>query len=73
VGGQKDVPALRVPRQCPFVLLVEIRLTEGKALGSELSYELRKQDDRALLHMVGILILRFRKYNVEFGISWNYV
>jgi hypothetical protein len=27
--------ALKVPRQCPFVLLVEIRLRDGKALGSE--------------------------------------
>jgi hypothetical protein len=26
---------LKVPRQCPFVLLVEKRLREGKALGSE--------------------------------------
>jgi hypothetical protein len=27
--------ALKIPRQCPLVLLVEVRLTEGKALGSE--------------------------------------
>jgi hypothetical protein len=32
---QKVFPALKVPRQCPFVLLVEVRLKEGKALGSE--------------------------------------
>jgi hypothetical protein len=25
---------LKVPRQCPLVLLVEIRLKDGKALGS---------------------------------------
>jgi hypothetical protein len=26
---------LKVPRQCPLVLLVEVRLREGKAFGSE--------------------------------------
>jgi hypothetical protein len=25
----------KVPRQCPLVLLVEVRFREGKALGSE--------------------------------------
>jgi hypothetical protein len=29
------LPALKVPRQCPFALLVEERLREGNALGSE--------------------------------------
>jgi hypothetical protein len=33
-GGQKHVPALKVPRQCPLVLLVEVRL-KGEALGGE--------------------------------------
>jgi hypothetical protein len=41
-----------VPRQCPLVLLVEVRLREGKALGSEkgkalgsgLCYEQRKAE-----------------------------
>jgi hypothetical protein len=28
-------PILKVPRQCPLVLLVEVCLTEGEALGSE--------------------------------------
>jgi hypothetical protein len=28
-------PVLKVPRQCPLVLPVEVRLREGKALGSE--------------------------------------
>jgi hypothetical protein len=28
-------PASKVPRQCPFVLLVELRLREGKALDSD--------------------------------------
>jgi hypothetical protein len=26
---------LKVPRQCPLVLLAKVRLREGKALGSE--------------------------------------
>jgi hypothetical protein len=35
-GGEKFYfSALKVPRQCPFVLLVEIRLREGKALVGE--------------------------------------
>lgn len=33
--GDKYVPALQVPRQCTFVLLVYVYLWEGKALGSE--------------------------------------
>jgi hypothetical protein len=33
--GQKIFLALKVPRQCPFVLLVEVCLREDKALGSE--------------------------------------
>jgi hypothetical protein len=28
-------PVLKVPRQCPLVLLAEVRLREGKGLGSE--------------------------------------
>jgi hypothetical protein len=44
--GIKDVPALTVPKHCPLVL-VEVRLKEGKALqsaegkglGSGLRYE----------------------------------
>jgi hypothetical protein len=32
---QKNVPALKVPRLYPLVLLVEVRLRPGKALGSE--------------------------------------
>jgi hypothetical protein len=35
--GQKKTifsPVLKVSRQCPLVLLVEVRLREGKALGS---------------------------------------
>jgi hypothetical protein len=32
--------ALKVPRQCPLVLLLEVRLTEGKALGSEQGNEI---------------------------------
>jgi hypothetical protein len=31
--GEEIFPALKVPRQCPLVL-VEVRLGEGKALGS---------------------------------------
>jgi hypothetical protein len=34
-GGQKHFPALKVPRQCPLALLVEVCLRESKALGSE--------------------------------------
>jgi hypothetical protein len=32
-GG--DIPVLRVHRQCPLVILVKLRLRQGKALGSE--------------------------------------
>jgi hypothetical protein len=32
---RKNFPVLKAPRQCPLVLLIEVRLTEGKALGSE--------------------------------------
>jgi hypothetical protein len=47
----KHFPALKVPRQCPLVLLVVVRLIEGRALGSEkgkelgraLCYEQRKE------------------------------
>jgi hypothetical protein len=35
MGIQKYFPALKVPRQCPLFLLVEICLREGKALESE--------------------------------------
>jgi hypothetical protein len=31
-GEQKQFPALEVPRQCPFVLLVEACLRKGKAV-----------------------------------------
>jgi hypothetical protein len=41
--GTEHIPALKVPSQCPFVLLVEVRLTEGKALGSEESKGFRKR------------------------------
>jgi hypothetical protein len=34
-GEQNIFPALKVPTWCSFGLLVEIRITEGKALGSE--------------------------------------
>jgi hypothetical protein len=34
VGGEKIYPALKVPSQCPLVLLVEASLREGKALGN---------------------------------------
>jgi hypothetical protein len=36
-GGQGTFfpPVLKVPRQCPLALLVEVRLGEGKVLGSE--------------------------------------
>jgi hypothetical protein len=33
--GQKMFPALKVLRQCPLVLLVEVRLREGNVSGSE--------------------------------------
>jgi hypothetical protein len=32
LGGQTNVAVLKVPRQYPLVLLIEERLTEGKAL-----------------------------------------
>jgi hypothetical protein len=34
-GGHKNCLDLKVPRQCPLVLLIEVRLRKGKALGSE--------------------------------------
>jgi hypothetical protein len=37
---QKNIPALKVPRQCPLVLPVEVWLRQGKALGSEEGKEL---------------------------------
>jgi hypothetical protein len=42
MGREKRFPALKVPRQCPLGLLVEVRLREGKALGSEEGKRLRK-------------------------------
>jgi hypothetical protein len=36
-GGQKFL-ALNVPWQCPFVLPTEVRLRQGKALGSEVVF-----------------------------------
>jgi hypothetical protein len=54
--GQKNILVLKVPRQCPFVLLVEVCLRKGKALGSEegkalgsgISYELKKEIEPGL-------------------------
>jgi hypothetical protein len=34
-GRQKNVTALKVPLQCPLLLLAQVRLREGKALGSK--------------------------------------
>jgi hypothetical protein len=34
-GGEKHFLGLKVPRQCPLVLLVEVCLRGGNALGSE--------------------------------------
>jgi hypothetical protein len=31
-GGGTDFSSLKVPRQCPLILLVEVRLREGKDL-----------------------------------------
>jgi hypothetical protein len=54
---------LKVPRQCPFVLLVEIRLRKGKGLRSEkvnvsgrgLCYEQNREVEPGfLLRMFGI-------------------
>jgi hypothetical protein len=42
-GRQKHFPALKVPMQCLLVLLVHIRLREGKALGSEKVKRLRNE------------------------------
>lgn len=33
--GRHSFFSLKVPRQCHFVLLVEVQLREGKTLGSE--------------------------------------
>lgn len=35
LGGDKTLPAFKVLRQCSLVFLVEIRLRQGRALGSE--------------------------------------
>jgi hypothetical protein len=35
LGGKRELPALKVPNQCPFVLVIQIWLRKGKALGSE--------------------------------------
>jgi hypothetical protein len=51
-GRQKNIPAFKVPRQCPLVPLVGVRLRkckalgseEGKALGNGLRYEQRKTE-----------------------------
>jgi hypothetical protein len=44
---EENVPALKVPKQCPPALLVEIYLRENKALrceeGKELGSELRSE------------------------------
>jgi hypothetical protein len=38
---EKHVPTLKVPRQCPFVLLIKVRLREGKASRCEGDREVR--------------------------------
>jgi hypothetical protein len=45
--GSKKIPALKVPRRCPRVL-VAAHLREGKALGSGLSYEQRREVEQEL-------------------------
>jgi hypothetical protein len=53
---------LKVPRQCPLVLLVEVRLgrvkrwemKRSKGLGCRFCYEQRREVRRALLRMVEI-------------------
>jgi hypothetical protein len=41
-GGKKNCPALKVPSQCPFVLPVELRLSEGIILGRGKGKALRR-------------------------------
>jgi hypothetical protein len=48
VRGQYNLPALKVPRQCLFVLLVEVRLYEGKSLRSGLCYERMEEVEQGL-------------------------
>jgi hypothetical protein len=49
VGKKYFYPVLKAPRQCPLVILVEVHLREGKALGSQkvvlgiLCYEQKKE------------------------------
>jgi hypothetical protein len=38
-SGKQNVHALKVPRHCPLVRLVQVHFREGKALGSGLCYE----------------------------------
>jgi hypothetical protein len=59
-------PDFKVLRQCPFFLLIKLRLREGKALGSEegkglgsgLCCEQRKENEERLCRfMFGIFVL----------------
>jgi hypothetical protein len=35
LGGKRELSALKFPSQCSFLLLIQICLRKGKALGSE--------------------------------------
>jgi hypothetical protein len=43
--GRKCFPALKVPSQCPLIRSVEVRLREGKPVGSEEGNSIRKWVD----------------------------
>jgi hypothetical protein len=45
---------LKVPRLCPLVLLIEVHLRGGEALGSEKIWSQKKSEPGFLLRMIGI-------------------
>jgi hypothetical protein len=47
---KKEIPSLKLPKQCPLVLLVEEHLREGKAFGS-------KQDSYNVLKYVCVPVI----------------
>jgi hypothetical protein len=46
--GNRFFFCLKVPRQCNFVLLVEVQLREGKVLGSGLRHERRNEIEQRI-------------------------
>jgi hypothetical protein len=62
-GKDRNVPDLKIHRQCSFVLLTEVSMTQPyqmKVKGSEADFTTSKELNRGgtLLHMIKILILK---------------